>query len=113
MTIRFEIDQSNSILGRILEINGYRPVKLNRMPAGYLCVTAKIRDLSVSLILDTGSPGTCLDRNRTKHLGLNWRNDDTPGLDFVPPSVTHLRTLWYCYLPTMQVGPLKADGFCE
>jgi Aspartyl protease len=103
------IDPSNSILGRILELNGYRPVKLDRAPAGYLLVTARIGDGAVSLVLDTGAPGTWLDRKQTQRLGIEWRDPPTDALRSIY-SPTTVATGWYCYLPSIQVGTFRTEG---
>jgi hypothetical protein len=91
------IDRSNSILGRILEIDGYQRLKLDRMK-GYRCLVANVNNREVRLLLDTGAPVTALDRKRTAHLGLEWQYAELNGD-------------WSCYLPAMQVGPMRAVHF--
>jgi hypothetical protein len=102
------IGESSSVFGRILSIDRYQPLKLDRTPSGYRCVTARVADRDVRLILDTGSPATKLDRNRTAHLALEWwkpggRSKTARLLLTEPPS--H----WRCDLPMIQVGPVRAE----
>ena len=67
-------DRSNSILGGILELDGYRQVKLDRTPHDYRRVTDRIGNDAVSLLVDTGAARYCIDRKITARLGLKWRN---------------------------------------
>jgi hypothetical protein len=57
----------------ILANEGYHRIKFRKNRCGYLCITGKIDDTPLRLVIDTGSPTTHLDRKRTEFL-LNWRN---------------------------------------
>ena len=100
-------DQEHSILRAMLELDGYRHVKIDRTPWGYLRVDFSIGAKLVSLLIDTGSPATCLDRNRTRDLNLKWVN---PNADHpFPGDLKVLRKgSWYCDIPSQ-----RKLGRCE
>ena len=47
-------------------------ISMKRTNSGYLTLKAKISGRDVNLIVDTGAPGTHLDRTRTNNLHLAW-----------------------------------------
>jgi hypothetical protein len=57
----------------ILANEGYHRIKFRKNRCGYLCITGKIDDTPLRLVIDTGSPTTNLAHKRTEFL-LNWRN---------------------------------------
>jgi Aspartyl protease len=61
-------------LRAVLESRGYARTPLLRMNSGYLSARVRVNGKWLNLILDTGSPKTCLDQERTNHLGLTWRS---------------------------------------
>src|SRR5262249_34331014 len=65
-------------LGRRLRDLGYTSVPIDRLRAGYLTVRAEVAGHALRLVLDTGSPVSALDRERTAALKLNW--DEPPGV---------------------------------
>jgi Aspartyl protease len=51
----------------------YTRVKLAKCISGYIAVRATIDGQPINMVIDTGSPGTYLDRKRTAPLGFKWR----------------------------------------
>jgi hypothetical protein len=51
----------------------YTRVKLAKCISGYIGVRATIDGQPINMLIDTGSPGTYLDRKRTAPLGFKWR----------------------------------------
>jgi hypothetical protein len=88
-----------------LNQNGYTRIPLVRTNAGYLNVTAKIAGNEVNLLLDTGSPSSCLDRKRVESLKLKW--EQRPGI-----SVTVRKTEWgeYRTIESIQLGAFHTGG---
>jgi hypothetical protein len=56
-----------------LESIGYKAVPIERMKCGLYRVGARVGSADVSLLLDTGSAQTRLDRKRCLHINLPWR----------------------------------------
>lgn len=97
-----EILKNNELtftIENILKKRGYVCVPLDRFKGGYLGVEVGIEGRKVYLILDTGSPVTHLDLERTKHLQLKWHR-------------------WYgsedarsfCHVSKLEVGGLEVSG---
>ena len=88
-------------------LEGRKPirVKLNRSRMRYLMVTAKVGGKELNLILDTGAPYSCLDRKRTAHLKLEWRNVVSPESSLKPDGTPRS----FAFLELIEVGTYRAS----
>jgi predicted aspartyl protease len=65
---------ASEFLEKVYKEFDYERVKLNRTHVGYLCVRVSVQGKELDLILDTGSPNTCLDREIVSSLKLFWKS---------------------------------------
>jgi Aspartyl protease len=84
---------------------GYVSVPIERPHAGYSVVVASVGGRDVRLLLDTGSPFTCLDRKRTETLGLEWVEEPVPGQ--ARDSIWDRHTS--CEIRAMEFGAARAE----
>lgn len=93
-------------LDRALADQGYVAVPLKRGPDGHFDVArVTIGGEVFRLALDTGSPSTCLDRDRTARLKLDWRHSGPPAAE----NALFDMTAW-CDLPALTVGGFVGHG---
>src|SRR5262245_11743183 len=70
-----ELDEVGRLLGRL----GYTSIPVERLRSGHLALAVSVDGKRQRLLIDTGSPGTWLDRERTRHLNLDWKEEPIPG----------------------------------
>jgi predicted aspartyl protease len=91
--------QDGATFDSALKAAGYQSVPLEQV-LGWRVVNAKIAGSPVRLLLDTGSPGTRLDRSRAKSICLEWRaTSDSTG--DVNADGANLET---CLIPRLDAG---------
>jgi predicted aspartyl protease len=94
--------QDGGTFDSALKAAGYQSVPLEQV-LGWRVVNAKIAGSPVRLLLDTGSPGTRLDRSRAKSIRLEWRaTSDSTG--DVNADGTNLET---CLIPRLDAGEVS------
>jgi tetratricopeptide (TPR) repeat protein len=64
-------------VGRLLEALGYTDIPLEQLKTGHLVAEVSAKGKKLRLVIDTGSAGSFLDKERTEHLKLTWQRADS------------------------------------
>jgi hypothetical protein len=104
-TVKSVSPEGAATLAEMMQRKGYAAIELEKLRTGYLGVRVRIGDTKLFLLLDTGSPDSYADPQRTKAADVTWKYLDEnafgPGWGKVG----------FCAVSGMKIGDVEAAPF--